>query len=275
MTEESTKHSQEGLAVAASESQIVSDPFQGQQAVKRKKSWLYPLLSFCLAFLLVYSSVTVFGVFQDRARMKKEVELAKERTSKRDPSNKYISEQSSVKVDWTLEQVEKIKFGDVNGKGITADDIVKEHGPASRLDIRGSLLELTWEDEDAKSEVEATFEKFGQTYQLSSLTLTSLKTEFSSSADSYRDRNDRMSQEFYDKLKVGDSETGVGGVSYKEILKTYGDPSPFSVSSGSLYYSNNIEMSMGFDTSDREDNYYLTFKRQSDGSFLLSEKRKS
>ena len=79
----------------------------------------------------------------------------------------------------------------------------------------------------------------------------------------------RLRITFADGFKVGNSETGAGGTSYKELLEKYGDAVNLTVSSSD--YSDKVEMLMDFQKKNG-DYVDLTFIRQSNGDFLLSSK---
>lgn len=82
-------------------------------------------------------------------------------------------------------------------------------------------------------------------------------------------KNLTVEDNFADGFKVGNSETGAGGTSYKELLEKYGDAVNLTVSSSDD--SDEIELVMDFQKKNG-DYVDLTFIRQENGDFLLSSK---
>ena len=135
--------------------------------------------------------------------------------------------------------------------------MVEAYGKANAVQFDDGELKLNWDNSSYNKEVRAVFAKNGKQLQLS-------KFEFNQYA-----KDLTVEDHFADSLKVGDSETGHGGTSYKELLDKYGDGVNLSVSGSDD--SGKVEMVMDFKKKNG-DYVDLTFVRQSNGDFLLSSK---
>ncbi len=135
--------------------------------------------------------------------------------------------------------------------------MVDTYGKASSVQFDSGELKLFWDDNSYNKEVKATYSKKGKKFQL-------VKFEFNQFG-----KNLTVEDNFADGFKVGDSETGAGGTSYKELLEKYGDAVNLTVSSSDD--SDKIELVMDFQKKNG-DYVDLTFIRQENGDFLLSSK---
>ena len=196
--------------------------------------------------------------------------------SKRDQSGKYINPEEA-EFSWNIDDLADLEFGtyETPDLGTSIEDVVDAHGKALKGTFRKDKIDLEWgeleEDQDdtysqyrTVRDMRLTFKKEGDTYYLKDLYYTGNHKEA---------EDDFMTSSYYDKLKVGDSNTGKDGVSYKEVLKDNTIYS-LSLSADEDYKTHDIvtTMTIRFKSS-TTDQYKLTFVKQSDGDFLLAKKR--
>ena len=158
---------------------------------------------------------------------------------------------------WEQSDVEKLQFLTGEDEGMSPEEMVEAYGKANAVQFNDGELKLSWDNSSYNKEARAVFAKNGKQLQLS-------KFEFNQYA-----KDLTVEDHFADSLKVGDSETGHGGTSYKELLDKYGDGVNLSVSASDD--SGKVEMVMDFKKKNG-DYVDLTFIRQSNGDFLLSSK---
>ena len=167
------------------------------------------------------------------------------------------AEDAESNFSWEQSDVEKLQFLTGEDEGMSPEEMVEAYGKANAVQFDDGELKLNWDNSSYNKEVRAVFAKNGKQLQLS-------KFEFNQYA-----KDLTVEDHFADSLKVGDSETGLGGTSYKELLDKYGDGVNLSVSASDD--SDKVEMVMDFKK--KNGNYVdLTFIRQSNGDFLLSSK---
>ena len=167
------------------------------------------------------------------------------------------SEDAESNFSWKQSDVEKLQFLTGKDSGETPEEMVDAYGKASSVQFDSGELKLFWDDNSYNKEVKATYSKKGKELQL-------VKFEFNQFG-----KNLTVEDNFADGFKVGNSETGAGGTSYKELLEKYGDAVNLTVSSSD--YSDKVEMLMDFQKKNG-DYVDLTFIRQENGDFLLSSK---
>ena len=158
---------------------------------------------------------------------------------------------------WKQSDIEQLQFLTGKDDGETPEGTVDAYGKASSVQFDNGELKLFWDDNSYNKEVKATFSKKGKQLQL-------VKFEFNQFG-----KNLTVEDNFADGFKVGNSETGAGGTSYKELLEKYGDAVNLTVSSSDD--SDKIELVMDFQKKNG-DYVDLTFIRQANGDFLLSSK---
>ncbi|MFS9226321.1 hypothetical protein QM475_09540 [Streptococcus parasanguinis] len=158
---------------------------------------------------------------------------------------------------WEQSDIEQLQFLTGTDDGESPEEMVDAYGKASSVQFDGGELKLFWDDNSYNKEVKATFSKKGKQLQL-------IKFEFNQFG-----KNLTVEDNFADGFKVGNSETGAGGTSYKELLEKYGDAVNLTVSSSDD--SDKIELVMDFQKKNG-DYVDLTFIRQENGDFLLSSK---
>jgi len=195
--------------------------------------------------------------------------------SKRDQSGKYIDPEDTD-FTWNITDLADLELGtySTSDLGTSIEDVVDKHGKALQGSFRRDLIDLEWgeleDDQDdtysqyhTVRDMRLTFKKDGDTYYLQDLYYTG---NYNEAEDNF------MTSSYYDKLKVGDSKTGKDGVSYKEVIKDH-TISSLSMSAEEDYKTHDIvtTMRVSFKSSSSSE-YRLTFVRQSDGDFLLSEK---
>ena len=195
--------------------------------------------------------------------------------SKRDQAGKYI-DPDDTDFSWNITDLADLEFGtyETPDLGTSIEDVVDVHGKALKGTFRKDKIDLEWgeleEDQDdtysqyrTVRDMRLTFKKEGDTYYLKDLYYTGNHKEA---------EDDFMTSSYYDKLKVGDSNTGKDGVSYKEVLKDNTIYS-LSLSADEDYKTHDIvtTMRVSFKSSSSSE-YRLTFVRQSDGDFLLAKK---
>lgn len=94
-----------------------------------------------------------------------------------------------------------------------------------------------------------------------------------SSSQKKADENFKWSKADYDALVVGDTLTGAGGTNYNELETKFGKPSNSSESSSGDYTIKNASWdNMG---SSKFKSVSLSFTKQADGTWLLSNKSQS
>ena len=167
------------------------------------------------------------------------------------------SEDAEANFSWEQSDIEQLQFLTGKDDGETPEEMVDAYGKASSVQFDSGELKLFWDDNSYNKEVKATYSKKGKKFQL-------VKFEFNQFG-----KNLTVEDNFADGFKVGDSETGAGGSSYKELLEKYGDAVNLTVSSSDD--SDKIELVMDFQKKNG-DYVDLTFIRQENGDFLLSSK---
>lgn len=167
------------------------------------------------------------------------------------------AEDAESNFSWEQSDVEKLQFLTGEEDGMSPEEMVEVYGKANAVQFDDGELKLNWDNSSYNKEVRAVFAKNGKQLQLS-------KFEFNQYV-----KDLTVEDHFADGLKVGDSETGLGGTSYKELLDKYGDGVNLSVSASDD--SDKVEMVMDFKKKNG-DYVDLTFVRQSNGDFLLSSK---
>ena len=157
--------------------------------------------------------------------------------------------------NWKQSDIEQLQFLTGKDDGETPEGTVDAYGKASSVQFDNGELKLFWDDNSYNKEVKATYSKKGKELQL-------VKFEFNQFG-----KNLTVEDNFADGFKVGDSETGTGGTSYKELLGKYSDGVVMSIRSSDD--SDKVEMVMDFQKKNG-DYVDLTFIRQANGDFLLS-----
>ena len=171
--------------------------------------------------------------------------------------DQLTAEDAEADFSWEQSDIEQLQFLTEKDDGETPEEMVDAYGKASSVQFDSGELKLFWDDNSYNKEVKATFSKKGKQLQL-------VKFEFNQFG-----KNLTVEDNFADGFKVGDSETGAGGTSYKELLEKYGDAVNLTVSSSDD--SDKIELVMDFQKKNG-DYVDLTFIRQENGDFLLSSK---
>ena len=167
------------------------------------------------------------------------------------------AEDAEANFSWEQSDIEQLQFLTGTDDGETPEEMVDAYGKASSVQFDSGELKLFWDDNSYNKEVKATYSKKGKKFQL-------VKFEFNQFG-----KNLTVEDNFADGFKVGNSETGAGGTSYKELLEKYGDAVNLTVSSSDD--SDKVEMLMDFQKKNG-DYVDLTFIRQENGDFLLSSK---
>ena len=167
------------------------------------------------------------------------------------------SDDAEADFSWKQSDIEQLQFLTEKDGGETPEEMVDAYGKASSIQFDSGELKLFWDDDSYNKEVKATYSKKGKEFQL-------VKFEFNQFG-----KNLTVEDNFADGFKVGDSETGAGGTSYKDLLEKYGDAVNLTVSSSDD--SDEIELVMDFQKKNG-DYVDLTFIRQENGDFLLSSK---
>ena len=171
--------------------------------------------------------------------------------------DQLTAEDAEADFSWEQSDIEQLQFLTGTDDGETPEEMVDAYGKASSVQFDSGELKLFWDDSSYNKEVKATFSKKGKQLQL-------VKFEFNQFG-----KNLTVEDNFADGFKVGNSETGAGGTSYKELLEKYGDAVNLTVSSSDD--SDEIELVMDFQKKNG-DYVDLTFIRQENGDFLLSSK---
>ena len=171
--------------------------------------------------------------------------------------DQLTAEDAEADFSWEQSDIEQLQFLTGTDDGETPEEMVDAYGKASSIQFDSGELKLFWDDDSYNKEVKATYSKKGKEFQL-------VKFEFNQFG-----KNLTVEDNFADGFKVGNSETGAGGTSYKELLEKYGDAVNLTVSSSDD--SDEIELVMDFQKKNG-DYVDLTFIRQSNGDFLLSSK---
>lgn len=167
------------------------------------------------------------------------------------------AEDAEANFSWEQSDIEQLQFLTGTDDGETPEEMVDSYGKASSVQFDNGELTLFWDDNSYNKEVKATYSKKGKELQL-------VKFEFNQFG-----KNLTVEDNFADGFKVGNSKTGAGGTSYKELLEKYGDAVNLTVSSSDD--SDEIELVMDFQKKNG-DYVDLTFIRQENGDFLLSSK---
>ena len=171
--------------------------------------------------------------------------------------DQLTAEDAEADFSWEQSDIEQLQFLTGKDSGESPEEMVDAYGKASSVQFDSGELKLFWDDNSYNKEVKATYSKRGKELQL-------VKFEFNQFG-----KNLTVEDNFADGFKVGNSETGAGGTSYKELLEKYGDAVNLTVSSSDD--SDEIELVMDFQKKNG-DYVDLTFIRQENGDFLLSSK---
>lgn len=171
--------------------------------------------------------------------------------------DQLTAEDAEADFSWEQSDIEQLQFLTGKDDGESPEEMVDAYGKASSVQFDSGELKLFWDDNSYNKEVKATYSKKGKEFQL-------VKFEFNQFG-----KNLSVEDNFADGFKVGDSETGAGGTSYKELLEKYGDAVNLTVSSSDD--SDIVELVMDFQKKNG-DYIDLTFIRQENGDFLLSSK---
>lgn len=171
--------------------------------------------------------------------------------------DQLTAEDAEADFSWEQSDIEQLQFLTEKDDGETPEEMVDAYGKASSVQFDSGELKLFWDDNSYNKEVKATYSKKGKEFQL-------VKFEFNQFG-----KNLSVEDNFADGFKVGDSKTGAGGTSYKDLLEKYGDAVNLTVSSSDD--SDEIELVMDFQKKNG-DYIDLTFIRQENGDFLLSSK---
>ena len=171
--------------------------------------------------------------------------------------DQLTAEDAEADFSWKQSDIEQLQFLTGSDAGETPEEMIEAYGKASSVQFESGELKLFWDDNSYNKEVKATYSKKGKELQL-------VKFEFNQFG-----KNLTVEDNFADGFKVGNSETGAGGTSYKELLEKYGDAVNLTVSSSDD--SDEIELVMDFQKKNG-DYVDLTFIRQENGDFLLSSK---
>lgn len=171
--------------------------------------------------------------------------------------DQLTTEDEEADFSWEQSDIEQLQFLTGKDDGETPEEMVDAYGKASSVQFDSGELKLFWDDNSYNKEVKATYSKKGKAFQL-------VKFEFNQFG-----KNLSVEDNFADGFKVGNSETGAGGTSYKELLEKYGDAVNLTVSSSDD--SDEIELVMDFQKKNG-DYVDLTFIRQENGDFLLTSK---
>lgn len=176
-----------------------------------------------------------------------------------DLSQLITGDNSKAKFEWEPEDLGNLQFLTDSDQGETPEDTVKTFGKANYIQFENGELELRWGDDlyTDKTAAKATYTKKGDRFELT-------KIDFG-----YYALKQDIEDKKIDDLKEGDSATGKGGSSYKELLKDNADNIAMSIESSD--YSDTVELTMNLQKKNG-DYVDLTFIRQSDGDFLLSRK---
>lgn len=171
--------------------------------------------------------------------------------------DQLTAEDAEADFSWKQSDIEQLQFLTGSDAGETPEEMIEAYGKASSVQFESGELKLFWDDNSYNKEVKATYSKKRKELQL-------VKFEFNQFG-----KNLTVEDNFADGFKVGNSETGAGGTSYKELLEKYGDAVNLTVSSSDD--SDEIELVMDFQKKNG-DYVDLTFIRQENGDFLLSSK---
>lgn len=171
--------------------------------------------------------------------------------------DQLTAEDAEADFSWEQSDIEQLQFLTEKDDGETPEEMVDAYGKASSVQFDSGELKLFWDDNSYNKEVKATYSKKGKEFQL-------VKFEFNQFG-----KNLSVEDNFADGFKVGDSKTGAGGTSYKDLLEKYGDAVNLTVSSSDD--SDIVELVMDFQKKNG-DYVDLTFIRQENGDFLLSSK---
>ena len=176
-----------------------------------------------------------------------------------DLSQLVTEDNSKAKFELQQEDLGNLQFSTDSDQGETPEDTVKSYGKANYIQFENGELELRWGDDlyTDKTAAKATYTKKGDRFEL-------IKIDFGGYG-----LKEGIEDKLIDDLKEGDSTTGKGGSSYKELLKDNADNMEMSIKSSD--YSDTVELTMSFKKKNG-DYVDLTFIRQSDGDFLLSRK---
>ena len=171
--------------------------------------------------------------------------------------DQLTAEDAEADFSWEQSDIEQLQFLTGKDDGESPEEMVDTYGKASSVQFDNGELTLSWDDSSYNKEVKATYSKKGKEFQL-------VKFEFNQFG-----KNLSVEDNFADGFKIGNSETGAGGTSYKEILEKYSDGVSLSIRTSDD--SDKVEMVMDFQKKNG-DYVDLTFIRQENGDFLLSSK---
>lgn len=169
----------------------------------------------------------------------------------------FVAPSKEEVYEWEVKDFEKLNFANVDDEGMTPEQVVKDFGLATGLDIQAESLSLNWLPEDGLL-VNLSFEMDENgSYHLASMYAMP-------DSDAY---NRKVSSQITEKLKAGDKETGEGGASLSQVIKEFPEYKNISV------YGDRdsvTELRVGYATSSEKE-ITLTFVRQENGQYLLSD----
>lgn len=168
----------------------------------------------------------------------------------------FVAPSKEEVYEWEVKDFEKLNFANVDDEGMAPEQVVKDFGLATGVDIQTDGLSLTWLPE-AGHLVTLSFEMDENgSYRLASMYVMP-------DSEAY---NRKVSSQITEKLKAGDGETGEGGASFSQVIKEFPEYKNISV------YGDRdavTEMRVGYTTSSDKE-VSLIFVRQENGQYLLS-----
>lgn len=168
----------------------------------------------------------------------------------------FVAPSKEEVYEWEVKDFEKLNFANVDDEGMTPEQVVKDFGLATGVDIQTDGLSLTWLPEFGHL-VTLSFEMDENgSYRLASMYVMP-------DSEAY---NRKVSSQITEKLKAGDAETGEGGASLSQVIKEFPEYKNISVHGDRDAVT---EMRIGYTTSSDKE-VSLTFIRQENGQYLLS-----
>ncbi|MEQ9810254.1 hypothetical protein [Streptococcus jiangjianxini] len=136
--------------------------------------------------------------------------------------NDYIDKKAAFA--WTEKDFTALTFAGYDNKEATSlKEIIKEHGKANDAEISGDALTLTYKSGSGVNRKETRL-RFEKQYDGRFMLFSGSAYGISEAINLNHNYKSNWPKAEYDKLMLGDYETGKGGSKWSHIQKNYGDP---------------------------------------------------
>ncbi len=184
---------------------------------------------------------------------------------------KYSLSEGEQAHQWTYQEFKSLTLSSEYGQsnGMTLKEIIKKYGKGD-VSAYKNIATITYLTKSKTYNwVYLSFEKINGSYYLDYKSIDNVEIDGLKISEKPAKPFNKAD---YNNLKVGDSETGQGGMSYQEIVGKFGNPQENSLieSAGS-----SPDLSITYENPSNEPKQYkakLNFKKTQDGNWHLNEK---